>query len=62
MRKKSFEIDDEVSWVLSSIILVLITILFYIFPFLEETFLIYVFLIPTIISIGYSIYLKVWRR
>jgi len=41
---------------------VIITIILYILPFLEKTFLLYIFVIPTLISIGYSIYLKIRRR
>lgn len=62
MKKKPFEIDDENSWILSSIILAAITALLYIFPFLDQTFFLYVFLIPALSSIGYSIYLKIRKR
>ncbi|RLG06863.1 MAG: hypothetical protein DRN65_04470 [Thaumarchaeota archaeon] len=62
MKNRRSELDDESSWIISSIILVIITIILYILPFLEKTFLLYIFVIPTLISIGYSIYLKIRRR
>ena len=62
MKNRRSELDDESSWIISSIILTIITIILYILPFLEKTFLLYIFVIPTLISIGYSIYLKIRRR
>ncbi|RLG00990.1 MAG: hypothetical protein DRN47_00105 [Candidatus Wolframiiraptor sp.] len=62
MKNRRSELDDESSWIISSIILAIITIILYILPFLEKTFLLYIFVIPTLISIGYSIYLKIRRR
>jgi len=62
LKNRRSELDDESSWIISSIILAIITIILYILPFLEKTFLLYIFIIPTLISIGYSIYLKIRRR
>jgi len=62
LKNRRSELDDESSWIISSIILAIITIILYILPFLEKTFLLYIFVIPTLISIGYSIYLKIRRR
>ncbi|MCD6536647.1 MAG: hypothetical protein J7K49_06430 [Thaumarchaeota archaeon] len=62
MKNRRSELDDESSWIISSIILAIVTIILYLLPFLEKTFLLYIFVIPTLISIGYSIYLKIRRR
>ena len=62
MKNRRSELDDESSWIISSVILAIVTIILYLLPFLEKTFLLYIFVIPTLISIGYSIYLKIKRR
>jgi len=62
LKNRRSELDDESSWIISSIILAIVTIILYLLPFLEKTFLLYIFVIPTLISIGYSIYLKIRRR
>jgi len=62
LKNRRSELDDESSWIISSIILVIITIILYIRSFFGKTFLLYIFVIPTLISIGYSIYLKIRRR
>ena len=54
--KRSPNLSDELSWLISSITLFFITIMLYSASALEKTFLLLVFILPTIISAVFSIY------
>ncbi len=59
--KRSPNLSDELSWLISSITLFFITIMLYSASALEKTFLLLVFILPTIISAVFSIYLLIRR-
>ena len=59
--RRSPNLSDELSWLISSITLFFITIMLYSASALEKTFLLLVFILPTIISAGFSIYLLIKR-
>jgi len=59
--RRSLNLDDESSWLISSIILLLITIFFHITSTLEKTFLFFIFVLPTMISLSFSLYILVKR-
>ncbi|MCD6341950.1 MAG: hypothetical protein J7L83_03750 [Thaumarchaeota archaeon] len=58
MKKKRFEVGDDESWIMASVILLILTLIFQFSSLFERTFFLCVFIVPTIISIGFSIYLK----
>jgi len=59
--RRSPNLSDELSWLISSITLFFITIMLYSASALEKTFLLLVFILPTIISAVFSIYLLIRR-
>ncbi|HDD42933.1 MAG: hypothetical protein DRN61_01200 [Thaumarchaeota archaeon] len=59
--RRSLNLDDESSWLISSIILLLITFFLHLTSTLEKTFLLFIFVIPTAISLSFSLYLLIKR-
>ncbi|MCD6592041.1 MAG: hypothetical protein J7K78_03395 [Thaumarchaeota archaeon] len=59
MKKRLNLTQEEFSWLISSLILAIITTLFYFIPIFEKTFYIFIFLIPMIISLAFSAYLLI---
>ena len=57
--KESPKLGDEYSWFISSIILFFITVILYLTSILEKTFLFLIFVLPTLLSAGFSIYILI---
>ncbi|MCD6235779.1 MAG: hypothetical protein J7J94_02140 [Thaumarchaeota archaeon] len=62
MRKARSRLSDDQAWIISTLILVFFSVIFYVFPVFQKTFYLFVFVFPTIVSIPVSIYLAIQAK